>query len=133
MNFGNTRCYRCNCVMSAGGPVHCSTCRTEKAIKSQTDISTREHETRMRELEQLIDIIQAQQSRVVSRQYHEPLRFLPENSSEEEKQEYKKMIAAMVERKKAADERDRILEQKYRVIELCVGAIVVIALYFLIF
>jgi hypothetical protein len=119
--------------MSAGGPVHCSTCRTEKAIKSQTDISTREHETRMRELEQLIDIIQAQQSRVVSRQYHEPLRFLPENSSEEEKQEYKKMIAAMVERKKAADERDRILEQKYRVIELCVGAIVVIALYFLIF
>ena len=133
MNFGTTRCYGCNAIMNAGGPIFCVVCRTEKAIKSQTATSTREHEDRMRGLEHLLNIIQTQQPRIVSHSYHEPIRFLPENCSEEEKQEWNKKLDSMTENKRAWDEKMRIVEQKERRVELCVAAIVIIALYFLIF
>ncbi len=36
MNLGTMRCFKCGTPMSAGGPVYCGICRTEKAIGEQS-------------------------------------------------------------------------------------------------
>lgn len=36
MEHGTMRCYRCNAPMASGGYIHCSTCRTEDALRRQT-------------------------------------------------------------------------------------------------
>lgn len=37
MEYRTMNCYRCNAPMAAGGYIHCSTCRTEDALKNQTN------------------------------------------------------------------------------------------------